>query len=430
MKNGENIDISYTISEMEEEHSSETFSSEEMLSYLVKSGTVDIAGVRELMTHSKREEILSHYTISKCKDGAYCANYYKEGKRRTIRRKNKEDVENFLVSNHISEEENPTIDAIFKKVQEDKLNLDGRKESTILRNDTIYKCHFSTFGKKHIKNIDENTIEMFLVEQKRKHDLTAKAYTNLKGVLRSIMIEARRQRLTKVDYEQAFKQADYSNRSFRTTKKPDSQEVYSIEEAEKIIDFLWEQVSVPEAEYMHHRSIMHDLGLLLLFYTGIRVGELAALKWDDFHDGCIDIRRTEMMVKRNGKNTTIVSDNPKTEAGNRTVPVPDVALRLFEIAKELNPNNEYIFVFNGNRIKAEKFRHRLKRVCESVGIDYKSPHKIRKTYATEMSEHDIPAHFLVEFMGHTNISVTQRNYEKQRTIAENKRAIVNDIFCR
>jgi len=395
---------------------------DDILNFAIEFGNLDRTEVLERFEMKKREQFLQEHNIKiySCKNGTFSACYYEGGKRKTVRRAKKKDVEDFMIALIEQQETNPTIADLFAVVCEKKLQNDGRKQSTILRNQREFKRAFSDFGKRRIRDIDPVDVENILISVKRDFDMTATEYSNILGILRSILFLAEHERYISFDYENAIKRAGYINDQFRSTKKDDSEEIYSTDEVEIICDYIWRNPTI------------HRLGILLMFYTGIRAGELSSLRWDDVDRTdpeyvFLRIDEGETEVKVDGHRTTNVS-TPKTNYSIRSIPIPRQAVPIFDLAKKFNPDSDFIFAYKGNRIKAEKFRKNFMKTCKYAGIKYKSCHKIRKTYATRMSENSVSDHLLMELMGHSSIQTTRNNYIKRRTVDAEKADAVDAVF--
>ena len=395
----------------------------DVLNFAIEFGNLDRTEVLAQFEMKKREQFLKEHDVRiySCKNGSYSACYYDEGgKRKTVRRAKKTDVEDFMIALIKEQEVNPTIADLFSAVCKKKLQNDGRKQSTILRNQREFRRVFFDFGDKRIKNIDSVDVENFLISVKRNFDMTAREYSNVLGILRSILFLAEHERYIQFDYEKSIKRAGYVNDTFRSKQKNDSDEVYSEAETKAICDFIWRNPTI------------HRLGILLLFYTGIRVGELSSLKWDDIDHTdpehvYLRVDEGETEIEVDGHRTTDVA-NPKTSYSVRLVPVPKIAVPIFDLAKQFNSTSDYIFAYHGNRIKAEKFRKNFMKTCKYAGVEYKSCHKIRKTYATTMSEKSVSDHVLMELMGHSNIQTTRNSYIKRRTLNTEKANVVDSVF--
>lgn len=181
-------------------------------------------------------------------------------------------------------------------------------------------------------------------------------------------------------------------------------------------------------EYLENNCDMMNIAILLMFATGARIGEVVALKHTDFTDNTFSIRRTETrFVDEDGKYVCKVKDFPKSQAGVRTVIVPEKFSWLCEAILNINPSEEYIFVKNGVRISTQAVRMRLKRICKKLGIYHKSPHKIRKTYGTILLDNHVDNRLIMGQMGHTDIMCTENHYHRNRRNLDEKTRILNNI---
>ena len=153
---------------------------------------------------------------------------------------------------------------------------------------------------------------------------------------------------------------------------------------------------------------------MLAFQSGLRVGELSALKKADISGNrrSIHVQRTEITYKDPVTNKRVceVSDFPKTDAGERFLILPDQAADTINAILALNPEDEYLFSEAGKRIRANAFNRRLSRVCDELNILHRSMHKIRKTYGTTLIDANVQESFVTEQMGHTTIETTKKYY--------------------
>lgn len=189
-------------------------------------------------------------------------------------------------------------------------------------------------------------------------------------------------------------------------------------------------------EYFNSISMdIIDLGLLLLFNTGLRPGELAGLKICDISQNTIDIHRTEIRYKGDDNvDVYEVRDFPKTEAGIRTVIVPENSLwilkkRILKKIRRLNPFGEFLFEINGKRVLTYQFSQRLETICNRLGFVKKSQNKIRKTYGTILLDQKVDESLIISQMGHTDIMTTKKFYYKDRKSLQRKQEIINNVFA-
>ena len=170
-----------------------------------------------------------------------------------------------------------------------------------------------------------------------------------------------------------------------------------------------------------------NVGLLLVFVTGMRIGEIVTLKHEDIADGGIKVRCTETRYR--DADYVCSEGYPKTKAGVHTIVVPKDYEWVCEYTKNLNPNGEFIFSEGGdeNRYTTKSMRMRLKRLCKKLGIFHKSPHKIRKTYGTILMDANVDDNLLLQQMGHVDRTVSERHYHCNRKTIDKKRAILDNI---
>lgn len=390
----------------------------ELLKFALDNDIINLSHIKMQIEMIKRKELLSKHTykIWEGKDGkwyTYVPDTIKG--RKLIKRNSEEAIEDTIIEYWKTQAENPTIEEVFIEWNDRRLGLKKISDATHLRNIQIFNRHFSEFGKHRIKSICQEDVEEFLEEQIPKYNLTAKAFSNLKTVTRGLLKRAKKRKLINFNVEELFQEMDTSDTDFRKVIKEDYEEVFDEDEMPKIMKYLAENIDMP------------NIAILLMFVTGIRIGEVVTLKHSDF-DGCtFKIRRTETRFKRDGINVYEVKDFPKSQAGVRTAIIPREYSWLAKKIQLLNPFEEYIFVKNGKRVSTNSIRMRLQRVCDKLGIYRKSPHKIRKTYGSILLDNHIDNQLIIGQMGHTNILCTENHYHRNRKSIERKKEIISAI---
>lgn len=177
-------------------------------------------------------------------------------------------------------------------------------------------------------------------------------------------------------------------------------------------EFEKEQVKKKAHEYAHSLKDSRYLAIPLLFCIGVRDGELCALKWSDINNGKIHIQR-EIIDKDKA-----VYDGTKTPAGNRFIPLNKTALRILSEIKTMNLENglridsdAYILQFKGSFAKTRQIDKRLRRVQKALKFEeIRSPHDVRRTFATELYEHGVSPKKIQRLMGHEKIETTLNSY--------------------
>lgn len=397
---------------------------DELLKYAIENGILDLSYVQDKIEMSRRKELLEKhpYKIWMGKDGKWYTYLPNQKQGRVQRERNtKEEIEELIIEYWKSEMEDPTIKEVFIEWNNRKLELKKIAPATHLRNCQIFDRHYMKFGEKKIKSTTSEDFSDFLEEQISEKNLTVKAFSNLKTVTRGFLKRAKKRKLILFNVEQIFQEMDTSENDFRKEIKEDYQEVFDEDEMPRMIKYLEENLD------------SKNIGILLMFATGIRVGELVALKHEVFDGNSFKIRRTETrFTDKNGHYLYEVKEFPKSEAGVRTVIIPNDYLWLCKKIKSLNPFGEYIFVNkNGERITTNCIRRRQEQNCKKLGIYPKSPHKIRKTYGTILLDRNVDNRLIIEQMGHTDIACTENYYHRNRKSIERKAEVISSIpeFC-
>ena len=249
-----------------------------------------------------------------------------------------------------------------------------------------------------------------------KHSLSAKTFADLKSITKGFLKRAKKRKLINMNVESFFLEMDVSDNDFKKHIIDEEKEVFFDDEVDKIM------------EYIIHNQDVRNVGIALLFVTGIRVGELVSLKHEDFDGTTFKIKRTMTRYKNDdGKYVCEVSEFPKTPAGYRTVIVPSVYKWIVDKLRLNNPFGEYIFVENGELLTTDKIRKRLYSLCDKCNIPRKSPHKIRKTYGSILLDNGLDNKIIEGQMGHTNITCTERYYHRNRKRIQQKQDIFDKI---
>ena len=340
------------------------------------------------------------------------------GDKKLLKRLEKDSLIDAIISYWREHDINPTVGEIFTEWNDRRLELQKISEATHFRNQGDYKRFFQEFGKSKICYLTIPDFTDFLEEAIPTYNLSSRAFSNLKTIVKGILKFARKKRYISFTAEDVFAELDVSEKCFKKTIKEDYQEVYDEEETETMINYLIENKD-PK-----------NLAILLMFVTGLRVGELVTLKHGDFHENVVDVRRTESAIPAapdsKNKKEYIVKDYPKTGAGVRSIVIPERFSWLTELLGSGNPN-EFVFVENGRRMTTNCVRKRLERVCKWNNIYKKSPHKIRKTYGTILLDNHVDNKFIMGQMGHTDITCTERHYHRNRKSLDEKTKILSAI---
>lgn len=388
--------------------------------YAIEHDIINMSYVQEQAKMNKRKELLEKhpYKIWEGKDGKWRTYIPNGDDRRLVKRASKESIENEVITYWKQEFENPTIREVFEEWNDRRLSLKKIAPSTHQRNKQTFYRYYKEFGEERIKSITLGEMEEFLEEQIPRYDLTSKAFSNLRTITKGFMMRAKKRNLVSYDVVEFFRELDISDANFKKKVVVNEKEVYDEDELPKVFDYLEGKL-----------DDIRNLGILVMFLTGVRVGELVALKNSDFHGNTFRVCRTETRVPSpSGSGYEYrVKDFPKTEAGDRIAIIPSDYSWVAEKLKAINPSGEYVFFENGKRLTTNTIRRRMERMCKKLGIVPKSPHKARKTYGSILLDNKIDERLVTDVMGHTDIDMTEVHYHRSRKSIDRKEAILSEI---
>lgn len=156
-------------------------------------------------------------------------------------------------------------------------------------------------------------------------------------------------------------------------------------------------------------------GVYLALRTGLRIGEVCALRWSDIslRAHTLSICQTAQRIRRLDKGehtrTELVIGEPKTDSSYRTIPLmPDLAA----LCRRFYPQNPdaYVLTGTGRCMDPRKLQRRLKEYTNRCRITEVHFHTLRHTFATRCIEAGFDAKTLSEILGHSDISITLNQY--------------------
>lgn len=164
-------------------------------------------------------------------------------------------------------------------------------------------------------------------------------------------------------------------------------------------------------EYCLKSSKSNYIGIIICLYTGIRLGELLALTWEDidFVSGIISVNKTAYRIKENNV-SRIVIDQPKTRNSRRIIPLPKSLLNILKALKSKS-NSEYVIATRtGGVVGTRAYQKTYQRILVKLDIPYKNFHSLRHTFATRAIEIGMDVKTLSEILGHKNPMITLQRY--------------------
>lgn len=164
-------------------------------------------------------------------------------------------------------------------------------------------------------------------------------------------------------------------------------------------------------EYLLSQEKPHAIGELIMLETGMRIGEMCGLRWEDvnFDNNTIKIKRTvQRIYEPKSKTSEINVGSTKTSAGERTVPITQ---KISDYLKSLKKDGN-MYIATGKDTPTEPRTHRQyhTRLMKKVGIDYITPHGLRHTFATRAIQKGVDPKTVSAILGHSNSNITLNIY--------------------
>lgn len=382
-----------------------TKDSEKLLRYAISEGIISVSSLQEQIDMQENKKILKQhkYSIWQGKNGKWYT-YLPDEERGKIlkKRTSKEDIEEVVIKYYKEKDEHPTVKKEFYNWLNKKYELAEISKGTYDRYIDDYKRFIEgkDIENKNISSLTESYLEDFIKKSIKDEKLTAKGYAKLRLILRGMLKHSKKLGHTDISQSEFFGDLELSRNIFEKHIKNKELEVFSEEEIEILSSYLLE-----------HRSIQ-NLGILLAFQTGVRVGELCTIKKSDIIGQTIHIQRTEIKYKdeKTGEQNRFVKEFPKSESGDRYIIITPKAIKYIYLICQLNPDGEFLFEKNGKRIYVCSFDYHIRKACRECGIPVRSMHKIRKTYGTTLLDGDVDESLIMSQMGHSDIKCTKQYY--------------------
>ncbi len=166
-------------------------------------------------------------------------------------------------------------------------------------------------------------------------------------------------------------------------------------------------------QYLYSELDPHNIGILLCLFTGLRVGEVCALRWEDvsFAEKTLHVHQTLQRIQNRdhtGAKTRVVVTRPKSVCSIRTIPIPDTLAVLLASHKS-SPG--YILTNHEQKyMEPRTLQNHFKKALQKSGIEPANYHALRHTFATRCIEFGFDVKSLSEILGHASVNITMNRY--------------------
>ena len=174
--------------------------------------------------------------------------------------------------------------------------------------------------------------------------------------------------------------------------------IFSMDEQNKIISYLLKDID------------NYKLGIFICMFTGLRLGEICALKTSDIDlkNRTLSVNSTaqRIRVENQAHKTELMISEPKTKSSKRVIPICDLLHKV--LCEHINSN---IFVINGDSaMEPRTYQYYFKKMQLTLEIQPTNFHTLRHTFATNCIENGMDAKCLSEILGHSDVKITLNKY--------------------
>lgn len=183
-------------------------------------------------------------------------------------------------------------------------------------------------------------------------------------------------------------------------------------------DKMIEVFNSADQKRLEHYLISHChesycIGILLCLYTGVRIGELLALKWDDLDlkKGLLVINKSISIIKNEDGRLIEIVTTPKSESSNRIIPLGRNLIYYLKEHKMESKSEYVVSKKNYDRTSIRNYQFIFNRIQKNAKIEnIVNFHALRHTFATRAIESGMDIKTLSEILGHKNASITLNLY--------------------
>ena len=273
------------------------------------------------------------------------------------------------------------------------------KESTcMMYSEVVYNYLMPKFRKKYVYEIKADLVQQIVIDwmnnEEEKNRLAESTVKCILVILKDFLKYARMKNYI-----------DNVDISVQMPKRVSSKKIKVLKKNEylKIVNSITE------------RSSLKDIGILFTLFTGLRIGEICALKWEDIdiENMTVSVNKTmqRILVREEGKNvyTKVVITVPKTSSSIREIPLNT---KLVNFLKKVMPKDRQTYFLTGSKkyIEPRTYRNHFNRILKRYDISHINFHGLRHTFASKCIELGADYKTVSELLGHASVNVTLNLY--------------------
>lgn len=285
---------------------------------------------------------------------------------------------------------------------------------TTIESYTTQARHFESILDIEVENFNSHVIDKWLIEikspsyrMKMKLKSTRLSFGHEVTLLRNVFAYYREYGNEKFENPVRHRHdtnAVVNQKRIDERKREEKNKFISFEKIDSVLSTFKNQSKLNSVKEMYYVLALVQLR------TGLRVGEAAALRWEDIDwvNGIVDINKTVQWV-RTKKRPSQISDKTKTGVDRKVKFIPAVLDELKALQRSQCRITGLIFSENGSKIVAYRcIQHHYEYAFKAAQVDFRSTHILRHSFATHFLETTLNHNALKAVLGHTTVKMTEK----------------------
>lgn len=406
-----------------------SYQADALLRYLIDNNIINMDDIVNDMNRKRKEQLLQQhkYSIFKGNDGRWKTHIIdSNGNRKLIAKATQAELEEYLCSFYMESGDDKSAKITLSSLFPEWIEYKALKVSsgTIRRTKTDWNKYYkgTAFADIPLKEIKKINLDKWVHEMIKEHGMNNHQYTGFHAILKQLLDYA-------VDYGYISKnpaddlKVEKKRVLVREHKKEDQSQVFSKREFEQLQSVAWSDFN--NKKYPVHQ--LTPLAVMFMFYTGLRIGEVCAVRYEDIDDNDLIIRRMYSISDKR------VIERTKGTFGDRRVPIIPQAMELIKCAAARQQEEEvstdgYIFSMNDYPISYSSVSKAFYSYCKKIGTSPKSSHKARKTFVSTLIDSDVNINTIRQIVGHQDERTTLNNYCYDRSSENEKYNKISNAF--
>ena len=395
---------------------------QEVLQYCLSRCKMTMEDVQSEIKNMKDQKYLQNhlYKVWQGRDGRWRTHLpdpAEKSERRLIARATRESLDNEIIQYYKSVDIQAQAKYISLRTWYPKWldykRLQTRSDMYVRKIDSDWNQYYkgSNLIDIPITKLDYDILQEWALRLIRDKRLTKKQYYNMALIIRQALDYAVQKKLIE---ENPFAKVRIDCKLFQPRKKPmDKTQVFLTDEQPRIEAEAWKDFADTDA--------VSCLAIPFAFQTGLRLGEIVALKESDIDGNYIHVQRMEIRQVEQlpdgswSKQTFAVVEYTKSQAGDREVYLSQTARKILREILSSNTrhgysDNGFLFLGEHGRVHSKSVDYRIRKYCRHIGISEKAMHKIRKTYISTLIDSGLNINAIRKLAGHEDERTTYNNY--------------------